>query len=280
MKERLLRSWELAKASASVLRSDRELMLFPLVSMAATLLVMLTFAVPVFGWRVFENGFGFAGLVWMFLFYFCQYTVIVFCNCALVAAAMIRLEGGDPTLKDGFRAALERIGAILGYAAIAATVGMLLRAMRDNDRNPLAQLLGGGLGVAWTMATFLVAPVLVSEQIGPFEALRKSGRMLQRTWGETAAGAIGIGLAFGVLMFGVGLAGLVLAWTAAKLSMGLALSIVVLVALVLVLLGLVQAALNGVYAAALFRYISHGETPPAFQGLPMAQAPGTEPVTT
>ena len=86
MKERWLRSWELAKASASVLRSDRELMLFPLVSMAATLLVMLTFAVPVFGWRVFENGFGFAGLVWMFLFYFCQYTVIVFCNCALVAA--------------------------------------------------------------------------------------------------------------------------------------------------------------------------------------------------
>lgn len=280
MKERLLRSWELVKASAAVLRSDRELMLFPLVSMAATLLVMLTFAVPMFGWRVFENGFGAAGLVWMFLFYFCQYAVIVFCNCALVAAAMIRLEGGDPTLKDGFQAALQRIGAILGYAAIAATVGMLLRAMRDNERNPLVQLLGGGLGVAWTMATFLMAPVLVSEQIGPFEALRKSGRLLQRTWGEAAAGAVGIGLAFGALMLGLGVAGVALVWLAAKVSVALAVAIAVLVALALVLLGLLKSALNGVYAAALFRYISHGETPPAFQGLPMAQAPGTEPATT
>lgn len=277
MKERLSRSWELAQASASVLRSDRELLLFPLVSLVATLLVMLTFAVPVFGWRVFQNGFGGAALVWMFLFYFCQYTVIVFCNCALVAAAMIRLEGGDPTLKDGFRAAAERIGAILGYAAIAATVGMLLRAMRDNERNPLVQLLGGGLGVAWTMATFLVAPVLVSEHLGPFEALRKSGRVLQRTWGETAAGAVGIGFVFGVLMFGVGLVGLLLAWGAAKLSVALALAVVVLVALLLVLLGLAKSALNGVYAAALFRHISHGETPAAFSGLPMEQAPTVAP---
>lgn len=277
MKERLSRSWELAKASASVLRSDRELLMFPLVSMLATLAVMLTFAVPMSGWRVFEHGFGVAGLVWVFLFYFCQYTVIVFCNCALVAAAMIRLEGGDPTLKDGFRAALERIGAILGYAAIAATVGMLLRAMRDHPGNPLVRLLGGGLGVAWTMATFMVAPVLVSEQIGPFEALRKSGRMLQRTWGETAAGAVGIGLAFGALMLCVGAAGLALAWAVAQVSVALAVALVVLVALSLVLLGLVQSALNGVYAAALFRYISHGETPPAFRGMPLEQAPVVAP---
>ena len=124
MKERLLRSWELAKASASVLRSDRELMLFPLVSMAATLLVMLTFAVPVFGWRVFENGFGFAGLVWMFLFYFCQYTVIVFCNSALVGAALVLAAG---------RGAARQVCRILaGAKAQALGVSLVIHPKNPN----------------------------------------------------------------------------------------------------------------------------------------------------
>ena len=87
MFEKFRRSWALVKASASVLRSDKELMLFPLVSSAATLLVLATFAVPTFALRIFENGFGPVGAIWAFAFYFCQYTVIIFFNSALVGAA-------------------------------------------------------------------------------------------------------------------------------------------------------------------------------------------------
>ena len=86
MFEKFSRSWELVKASAAVLRSDKELMVFPIVSGIATLVVLATFLVPVIGWRVFSQGAA-SGVVWVFLFYFCQYTVIVFCNSALVAAA-------------------------------------------------------------------------------------------------------------------------------------------------------------------------------------------------
>ena len=65
----------------------------------------------------------------VFMFYVVQYTVIFFANTALVGAAMIRLRGGDPTVSDGLRIASSRFGAILGYALIAATVGMILRAI-------------------------------------------------------------------------------------------------------------------------------------------------------
>ena len=109
MFEKLSRSWELVKASAAVLRSDKELMLFPVLSGIATLVVLATFLLPMLALRVFADGFGIGGAVFGFLFYFCQYTVIIFFNCALVGAAMIRLDGGDPTLRDGFDAAKSRL---------------------------------------------------------------------------------------------------------------------------------------------------------------------------
>jgi hypothetical protein len=271
MFDKFSRSWTLVKASAAVLRSDKELMLFPMISSFATLLVLATFAVPMIGWRVFENGFGVAGAVWAFLFYFCQYSVIIFFNSALVAAALIRLEGGDPTLSDGMNAAKDRIGAILGYAAIAATVGMLLRSLKDRD-NILIRLIGSGLGVAWTLATFLVVPILVSTDVGPVEALKSSANLLKRTWGESAIGSIGIGAAFGLITFAVILLGVLLAFLAAQVSTGLAVAVVVVFVLGVLLLGVYQAALNGVYSAALYRYVTEGETPPAFQGLGLEQA--------
>ena len=170
MFDKFSRSWEMVKASAAVLRSDRELMLFPVLSGLATLVVAASFALPVLALRLFGDGIGLGGMALGFAFYFCMYSVMGFFNCALVGAAMIRLEGGDPTLSDGFAAARSRLGAILGYAAIAATVGVLLQAMKGKDNNVLVRLAGSGLGLAWTLATFLVVPVLVSRDIGPVDA--------------------------------------------------------------------------------------------------------------
>ena len=122
MFEKFSRSWGLIKASASVLRADKELMLFPILSSLATLLVLATFALPIFALKLFADGFNLFGAVIGFAFYFCQYSVIVFFNSALVAAATIRLEGGDPSFSDGIRTSKARLPAILCYAAIAATV--------------------------------------------------------------------------------------------------------------------------------------------------------------
>ncbi|QDH68873.1 DUF6159 family protein [Marilutibacter alkalisoli] len=272
MFEKFSRSWQLVKASASVLRSDKELMLFPLVSGAATLLVLATFAIPTFALRVFEDGFGVIGAFWAFLFYFCQYTVIIFFNCALVGAALIRLEGGDPTLADGLNAAKSRLGAILGYAAIAATVGVLLKALKNRDNNFIVRLIGSGLGAMWTLATFLVVPVLVSTDVGPVDALKSSVNLLRRTWGENAIGQVGIGMAFGLIIFGVILVGLLCAFLAAQVSTGLMVAVVVLFALAVLTLGIFQAALSGVYSAALYQYVTRGETPAGFENIHLEQA--------
>lgn len=265
MFDKFARSWELVKASAEVLRSDRELLLFPIISSAATLVVLATFLIPAFALRLFDSGFGIGSALVGFAFYFCQYSVIIFFNCALVGAAMIRLDGGDPTLRDGLNVARSRLPAILGYAAIAATVGVLLQSMKSRD-NLLVRLLGGGLGVAWTLGTFLVVPVLVSRDIGPIDALKRSVALLKRTWGENAIGTVGIGAAFGLVTFAAVALGALLTFAAAQVSVALAVLVGVLCVGAVLLLGVYQAALSAIYSAVLYRYAETHQTPAPFRG--------------
>ena len=272
MFERFSRSWELAKASASVIRADKELLLFPVMSGIATLVVMATFVLPIFVLRLFETGNDVLGAILAFLFYFCSYAITFFFNSALVAAALIRLNGGDPTVADGIAAAKARIVPILGYAAIAATVGMILNGLRNKENNFIVRMIGAGLGVAWTLSTFLVVPVLVNENVGPIDAIKKSIGHLKRTWGENAIGNVGIGLIFFVIYLCAVLVGMVLVAAAAAVSPTLALAVGLFVVAAFIGLAIVQSALSSTYSAALYHYATVGEAPVGFEGTALATA--------
>ncbi|MEO8012389.1 MAG: DUF6159 family protein, partial [Dokdonella sp.] len=180
---RFSQSWSLVKASASVLRSDKELLVFPLVSAICSMIVAASFFVPallggVFA-RVGDTGRpDVAMYALLFAFYIVQYAVIIFFNAALVGAALIRLRGGDPTVADGFRIAMSKLPAILGYAVIAATVGVLLRAAQER-LGFIGRFIVGLVGLAWTVATFLVVPVLVTNDVGPVDAVKRSAELLK-----------------------------------------------------------------------------------------------------
>lgn len=266
MFDKFSRSWALAKASASVLKSDKELLLFPVISTIATLIVIATFAIPVFALNLFANGEPDAlAFVLGFLFYVTQYFVIFFFNTALVGAAMIRLEGGDPTVRDGLNIAMSRIGPILGYAAIAATVGMILNALKERA-GFLGDMVINLVGAAWTVATAMVVPVLVAQNVGPVDAIKESVSLLKKTWGENILGNAGIGLAFGLVIAATVVVGIILAIVLAAVSPWLAVGVGVLTVVAVLTLGVVQAALSGIYAAALYRYAVDGEAPPGFEG--------------
>jgi hypothetical protein len=268
--ERLSKSWELVKASYGVVRSHRELLLYPLISMLATLVVMLVFAIPLFASGVVSaassgdeltSGQSAISLVLAFLFYFAMYTVIIFCNTALVGASLRHMQGKPATLRDGFQIAGERINTILGYAAISATVGVILNAIRDDD-NFLSQILASIVSVAWNLITFLVIPVLVVENIGPIEAIKRSGSLLKRTWGEQVVGTFSISLVFGIITVLVVLvvgAPIVMLMAATGSAVLMVLGIVVVVFIVMAI-NLFWTTLNGVFQAALYRYATNDIT--------------------
>ena len=255
--ERIRRSWGLVKSSWSVLRADKELLLYPVASGVVTFVAVALVGLVWLGsggldrWN--DESFGVLDLVLAFIFYFIVSTVVIFFNSALIAAANIRLEGGDPTLSDGFRIAFSHIGAILGWAAIAATVGLVLQALRERGgiAGAVVSLIGN---MAWSVITFLVVPILVVEGVGPIEAIKRSAALLRTTWGEQIIGNFSIGL---IMM---------LAFLAALVTGGLVVVVLFSVAFVLgvlgmallvaglIVLGLIGSALSGIFNVALYRY--------------------------
>ena len=264
MFERFSRSWGLIKASAGVLAKDKELLVFPLLSAICTLIVAAAFLLPAVGLGALdglrEDGMSVTAYVFAFLFYLVQYFVIFFFNSALVGAAMIRLEGGDPTVRDGLRIAGSKVVPILGYAAIAATVGMVLRAIQERA-GFLGRIVAGLIGVAWTLASFLVVPVLVSRDIGPLDAVKESALLLKKTWGENLIGQGGVGVVFGLLQFlVVALTVVALIAVAGTKSMALIVTVGALGVITMMALALVQSALSGIYSAALYRHAMGEDT--------------------
>ena len=262
MFQKLTNSWELVKESFRVLQADKELMVFPVVSSIGVVLVTLTFFFPLLLTGFFDtvtNGGGqVVGILALFLYYIVQYTVIFFANTALVGAAMIRLRGGDPTVSDGLQIAASRFATILGYALIAATVGMLIRAI-SNHRG-LASIIAGIIGFVWNIATFLVVPVLAIENVGPIDAIKRSAQLLKQTWGEQLAGNLGLGAFFGLVVFGLLILGIPAIILIATLnSIVLTILAVVIYLLVLVLVGLVHSTLNGIYTAAVYQFATEGK---------------------
>ncbi len=274
MFDRLSRSWDLVKASATVLRQDKHLLVFPFISGLASLAVILCFALPIFGLKAYDHLEGNNGMIYStaFLFYVVQYFVIFYFNVALVGATMIRMDGGAPTVGDGLRVANSRLPSILGYAIIAATVGVILRAIQERV-GFLGRIIVGILGVGWTIATFLVVPVLAVRKQGPIASIRDSASMLKQTWGENVIGQAGIGLVFGLIFMVMGVAGFGLIFLVAQSGSGvLSVGMVLLVGVAFLLAFLIQSALAGVYSAALFRYADKGASSTGFDNGALQQA--------
>jgi hypothetical protein len=274
MAGRFARSLELAKASWSVVRADKELMWLPVMSVLALLLIVGSLAVPVALMGGFSpTGPGSSSWLGVLVFYVLTYFVGLFFNTALVGAALIRLDGGNPTVGDGLRIAWSRVGRIFGYACIAATVGLLLRVLEERV-GWLGQLVVKLLGVAWALSTFLVVPILVTRDVGPVEAVKESAGLLRETWGENLIGSVGLSLVFTaayvalLLLCGLGV------FLGIQAGSAVLLAVVILGGVVaLLVMAALQATMQGVYSAALYRYATNnGAQTPGFGPELMQQA--------
>jgi hypothetical protein len=257
--DRFSRSWDLASACMQLLSRDKTLLLFPAMSFAAMVLIIGSFAVPlipVLGteWAHGMRGTSMLTYFALFLFYWLQYTIVIFFNTGLVEVALRRFDDQDATIGDGLRRAWSRLPIIVAYALIAATVGMALRLIAERV-GLLGKIVIALLGFAWTVATALVTPVLAAEDVGPVEAVKRSAELIRKAWGEDIIGNAGIGLVFGVLQVAVMLVGgILIVMAIASHSLATVVSLGMIVVLAVSAVALAQATLHGIYSAALYRF--------------------------
>jgi hypothetical protein len=262
MFESIGRSWELVKASGKILMQDKKLLVFPLISGIVTLIVVISFILPLILTRAVLGSAisGPIAYLYLFLFYVVSYFVVIFFNTGLITCVSARLQGRDATVGEGISNALRHIGPILVWAVIAATVGVILRTIqnRSGTLGRIAIAIAGGI---WSLVTMFVIPVLVLEDKGVIDAMKESVALFRKTWGESVVGTFSIGLIFGA----IAAVGLLIVF--ASLLTGSLLVIIPAVALFILLVAVVSvvsSAMQGIFVTALYQYAKTGTVPPSF----------------
>lgn len=281
MFDKISRSWSLAGQCWNVLKEDPALLVFPLLSSVVLLVLLGSFAVPVYALYHSSQALLAEGTahtnqllfyITMYAFYFVSYAVMMFFNSALISVALKRLDGESASVREGLQMALARLPAILGYAVIAATVGTLLRAIEERV-GLVGRIVTAIIGAGWTIATAMTLPVLIEEDVGPVEAISRSLDLLRRNWGENVIGNGGISLGVAVVAIPVGVLGWSLVYAAmstrATASIFLAMALFVLT---MIAIGLVSTTLHTIYTAALYRFATGSKENAGIDGDLLAEA--------
>lgn len=205
------RSWEFAKMSYAMIWCHKRLLFFPLISTFTALLVTLSFVLPLWmtgqleAWAAAMGGEGEAQdwvmYLLTFLFYFCNYFVVIFFNTGLLACVTRIGQGEKPRVSDGLSFAMKRFPQIFAWAFVSAIVGVLLRALEQNKK--AGRFVSAILGSAWTALTFFVVPVITMEGVGPIQAFKRSTGILREQWGTALVGNFSLGIISFLLMIPV-----------------------------------------------------------------------------
>ncbi|MDH4295986.1 MAG: DUF6159 family protein [Cyclobacteriaceae bacterium] len=199
------RSWMITKLSFSVINKDRELLWFAVLSFIFSALFSVAMIFPSVIPTLMADDFTSDSVqlfqyVIIFLTYFGLAFIATFFNVCVVHTTKVRFEGGNATFGQSIRFALSKLNLIFQWSLLSATVGLVLRILQNLASNfgkvgqVVANILIGLVGMAWSIVSIFVVPVLVYEGLGPIDAVKKSTQIIKKTWGESLIKSIGLGL--------------------------------------------------------------------------------------
>jgi len=203
LSSRLSNGWTIAQNSFKVLKANKQLLIFPILSGVSMVLIMASFFVAALGYAGWDldnfnnldrSSNNILGYLFLFVYYIINYFVVVFFNMALIHCATLYFKGEEPTVAKGIAFSRSRIGSILAWAVFAGVIGAILRIVQEN-LGSLGKIITGIIGIVWSIATFFVVPVIAYENLGPIDALKRSTQMIKEKWGE----GLGAGFSFGLI---------------------------------------------------------------------------------
>ena len=258
---------DLMKSCVRVLKKDKELILFP---------ILAAFFVILFVWIIFtfvgldisaltsnDNQTEEIPIVPLLVLVFGANFIVVFFNSALVSAALDRLRGGDPNVRSGLSHASKHIHHIFIWSIIVTIMALIFAAIRASGRNRgavgqiMTSIFASLLQAGWAMMTFFVIPIIVSENLSPFAAIKRSSGLFKQTWGNQVTANFGFGI-FQILAL---LASAALGWFFGLMSANLGMIVGVLCATTSIS---IIYTLEGIYKAALYEF-AMGEKPLEFE---------------
>jgi Family of unknown function (DUF6159) len=264
-------SMELLKSSWALLREHKSLVIFPVISAVATIVLMLALILPMYFFTGIKDGHvdnNVLFYVFFFIFYMVVSFIVFFFNTGLIACTQECLRGGEADFNYGLSIATQNIGKILGWSVINATVGLVLKMIRERA-GIFGAIAASIIGIAWNLITFFVIPVMIFQGFGVVDSIKESGSIFKRTWGENMVARFSLGLIFFLFAL-VGVVPVVLAIVTKSAVLIVLVSAVVLV--YWTVLGVISASLTGILATALYDYATTGQVPGNFNQQAIVQA--------
>jgi len=201
----LRRSWKLTKLTFSVINKERELLVFALLSFVFSSLFAVAMIYPAVLPYLTDTHWSQETQLWVqlgcvFATYFGLAFIATFFNVCVVFTAKTRFEGGNATFLKSLSFAFSRWWRIVQWSLVSATVGLVLHLLQQAAQKLgkvgafVGNIVTSLLGMAWSVLTLFVVPVLVYEDKGPFASIRRSVEVIRKTWGESLVKGIGLGL--------------------------------------------------------------------------------------
>lgn len=224
--DRFKKGWTLLFASLGVMRRHKRLMLFPLATAGLTVVMAALFLSPIalrptghsyaeaahwkeVGSQLFTVGPA-TGLDaargrkqtvtptpmavgYFTVFYFVSMFLATFFNVAFVHEIFNALNEKPVSISEGLQFATTKLKPILMWALFAGLVGLAIKTLEEKF-GVFGRWVVRFIGVAWSVASVFVIPVLVMEEHpdNPIEVVRRSAGVIKNTWGEALAGYAGL----------------------------------------------------------------------------------------
>lgn len=259
-------SRRIVSESFAILRQDKEIMWFPVLSfisslVALAILVAVYFSIAGgFSEEALKEG-GALNYAIVFVYYAVMFFILNFFQACILITAYARFNGQDMTFQGALSKASSYSGKILAWSLISATVGVILDAISRNFKI-VGYIVASIMGAAWNILTYFSLPSLIIGEKSVTESFKESAAMIRKTWGETIIVNLGVGLFFMALTF-----------VAAAVCIGfmvivpeLAMFIIMgaLFVIFIVLMSIVSSALNTIFKLALYEYARTGKVPTGF----------------
>ena len=264
MTGRISRGWRLFKATFAILKKEKSLALFPVISTVLSLLVLTAFIFPALmifsstgadteSWGATQYA---MWIIFLFVFYFAIYLITIFFKSAVISNATEVMKGNNPTMGQGIGASASHIGRLAVWALIQATIGLVLSMIRNRD-NIVATIISSLIAAAWALVTFFVIPILIFEDRGIPGSIKESWNLFKKTWGETVVSGFSFVLIYipAFILFFLAIGSIALGvQTVTIATFGLFL-------VVLLATAVLASTLHGILVALLYNFAKTGEIP-------------------
>lgn len=246
----------LVKASWAALKQDQSLVSLPVVGGAISLLAMIPIVV---GFVLVPDGGEWIYVVLGIVGALILGIISTFFAVSLAAGAHERMNGGNPSVKSAMAQAWKHKKAVVGWALLSVTVGLVLNALKEKFKTAgnIASTLGG---MAFSIASFFVIPIIASENLGPWPALKKSVATFRDKWSSTAR--VQLRLALYVLgLIAAAVVAVIVVVVLANVNSVLAVVVGIVLGVAIFYAALVLGAISSYSRVALYRYSSGMPTP-------------------